>query len=196
MLDPPVTGEIEHGFLAEPGRIEIAIVHEEFVGLSCRFSHHLTVRIDDHGTCHAVMAILDAALGDRYYPGRVLIGASLQRKLVVKHSLFRSFITVLRVDRRRVETEHHHLDALQAEHSKRLRPAPVVADAHPEHAAQHAPRRKAEVAGLEVALLEMLMAALRVEFVVTGEMDLAILADSGAGLVDQYRSVEVMSVSR
>ena len=114
MFDAAVTGEIEHGFLAKPGHIKIAIVHEEFVGLSCRFSRDPTIRIDDHGTCHAVMAILDAALGDRYYPGRVLIGASLQRKLVVKHSLFRSFIAVLRVDRRRVETEHDNLDALQA----------------------------------------------------------------------------------
>jgi hypothetical protein len=62
MFDAPVAGEIEHGFLAEPRRIEIAIVHQEFVLLGGRFGYDLTIRIDDHGVRHAAMAALDAAV--------------------------------------------------------------------------------------------------------------------------------------
>src|SRR5215831_15745743 len=116
--------------------------------------------------------------------------------LVVEHTLCQAFAAVLRVDRGRVETEHHHLDALQTEHTKRLRPTPVVADAHPEHAVQHVPRRKAEVAGLEIALFKMLVTALRIKFVVTRQMDLAVLADDGPRFVGQYRGVEMMSARR
>ncbi len=114
----------------------------------------------------------------------------------MEHAPGEALAAVLGVDRRRVETEHHHLDALQSEDAKRLRPAPVVADAHAEDAVQHAPRRKAEVAGLEIAFFEMLVAAVRVKFVVAGEVNLAVLADDDPSLVHQYRRVEMMPVGR
>jgi hypothetical protein len=95
-----------------------------------------------------------------------------------------------------LKPSNHHLDALQAEDAKRFRPAPVVADAHAEHAVEHTPRRKAEVAGLEIALFEMLVTAVRIEFVVTGEMHFAVLADDHPRLVHQDRRVEMMPVGR
>src|SRR5215813_202395 len=196
MFNAPVAGKIEHGFLAKPRRIEIAIVDKKLIVLRLCFRDDLTIWVDDHAASYAMMAVLDAAFGHRHYPGRVLIGAGLQRKLVVEHALCEPFVAVLRVDRGRVETEHHHLDALQPEHAKSLRPPPVVADAHPEHAVQQAPCRKANIAGLEIALFEMLVTALRIEFIVARQMDLAVLADDDASLVDQYRSVEVMSIRR
>src|SRR5260221_1552461 len=61
---------------------------------------------------------------------------------------------------------------------------------------QHAPRRKAEVAGLEIAFFEMLVAAVRVKFVVAGEVNLAVLADDDPSLVHQYRRVEMRSEER
>src|SRR5215475_11066150 len=196
MFNAPVAGKIEHGFLAKPRRIEIAIVDKKLIVLRLCFRDDLTIWVDDHAASHAMMAVLDAAFGHRHYPGRVLIGAGLQRKLVVEHALCEPFVAVLRVDRGRVETKHHHLGALQSKHAKGLRPAPVVADAHPEHAAQQAPCRKAQIAGLEIALFEMLVTALRIEFVVARQMDLAVLANDVPLLVDQYRGVEVMAVWR
>src|SRR6516165_11515360 len=115
---------------------------------------------------------------------------------MVERALGGAFAAVLRVDGRRVEAERYHLDTLQAEHAKRLRPAPVVADAHAEHAAQHAPHQKAEVAGLEVALFEVLMAPLGIELVMTGQVDLAVLADDLPRFVHQDRRVEVIPVRR
>src|SRR5215467_4165531 len=196
MFNAPVAGKIEHGFLAKPRRIEIAIVDKKLIVLRLCFRDDLTIWVDDHAASHAMMAVLDAAFGHRHYPGRVLIGAGLQRKLVVEHALCQPFVAVLRVDRGRVETKHHHLDALQPEHAKGHRPAPVVADAHTEYAAQQAPRHKAKVAGLEIALFKMLVTALRIEFVVAGKMDLAVLADNDPRLVDEYRAIEVTSVRR
>src|SRR5262249_28973338 len=71
-----------------------------------------------------------------------------------------------------------------------LRPAPVVADAHSDDAAEAAPHREAEIAGLEVALFEMLMLASGLRRVVAGQMNLAVLADDRAGLVDEDRCIE------
>jgi hypothetical protein len=113
---------------------------------------------------------------------------------VVEHALLDSLAAPLRVDRRRVEAEHHDLDALQPHDAVGLGPAPVVADAHADDAAEHAPDREAEVARLEIALLEMLMGALRVELVMPGQMHLAVLADDGAVAIDQDRGVEVAPV--
>src|SRR5581483_10735307 len=91
----------------------------------------------------------------------------------------------LRVDGRRVEAERHHLHALQAHDAPGLGPAPVIADAHAEYAAHEAPHREAEVAGFEVALLQVLVAALPVELGMARQMHLAVLADDGAAAVDE-----------
>src|SRR5262249_59308813 len=86
--------------------------------------------------------------------------------------------------------------ARQRQHAERLRPAPVVADAHAEDAAERAPGRKPEVPRLEVALLEMLVRALGVEILMAGQMHLAVLADDAAPLVHQDRRVEVIALRR
>ena len=96
----------------------------------------------------------------------------------------------------RVEPERDHLHALQPHNPVDLGPAPVIADAHAEDAAHEAPNGKAEIARLEIALLQVLEGAGRVEFGVTGKMHLAVLADDCALAIDEDRGVEVMPIRR
>jgi hypothetical protein len=102
-----------------------------------------------------------------------------------KSRSFGAFGGLLRVHRRRVVAEHDELDPLQAQHPPGLGPAAVVADQHAHDPAHGAPDGKAEVARLEIALLEMLEGAFGVELGMAGKVDLAVLADDPAGLVDQ-----------
>ena len=134
-------------------------------------------------------ALLGAALGHADHPGAVLVGAGLHRKLVVEPRML-VVVGRRRVVQRRVVAEHHHLDALQAHDAVGLRPAPVVADAHAHDAAEGAADREAEIADLEIALLQMLERALRLVLGVAGQMDLAVLADDAAVALDQDRGVE------
>ena len=89
-----------------------------------------------------------------------------------------------------------HLHALQAHHAVDLRPAPVIADAHAEDAAHEAPHGKAEIARLEVALLQVLDACALVELGMAGQVHLAVFADDLALLVDEDRRVEMVPVGR
>src|SRR5581483_11065233 len=82
----------------------------------------------------------------------------------------------------------------QAHDAPGLGPAPVIADAHAEYAAHEAPHREAEVAGFEVALLQVLVAALPVELGMARQMHLAVLADDGAAAVDEDGGVEVVAI--
>src|SRR5205807_135799 len=75
-----------------------------------------------------------------------------------------------------------------------LRPAAIIADAHADDAAHGAPDRKAEIAGLEVALLQVLEGARRIVVDVAGQMDLAVLADDASVAVGQNRRIEAMAV--
>ena len=154
----------------------------------------LAVRIDDAASAEQRVAVLDAAFRGRDHEGRVLVGAGLHREIMVEQALLRPFLGLLRIDRRRVVAEHDHLDALQAHDAIGLRPAAVVADAHAEDAAHGAPHREAEIARLEIALLQMLERALGVELGMAGQVHLAVLADDLAVAVDQDRGVEVMAV--
>src|SRR4029450_92986 len=91
---------------------------------------------------------------------------------------------------RRVLADAHQLDALQTEHAVRLRPAPVVADEHADGAAERRVHGKAEVAGLEVALLEVLEPPPRLVLTMAGEVDLAVPAYLGAVGTHEHRRVE------
>ena len=97
---------------------------------------------------------------------------------------------VVDVEGRRVVPDEHHLDPLKAEHTERLRPAAVVADRHPEDAAERPPDREAEVADLEVALLEVLERDVRPVVGVAGQVDLPVLADDLPVRPDEDRGVE------
>ncbi len=93
---------------------------------------------------------------------------------------------------RRVVAEHDHLDVLQAHHAVGLGPAPVIADAHAEVAAHRLPHAKAQVADLEVALLQVLEGAPGLVLGVARQVDLAVLAGDLAGAIDQDRRIEAM----
>ena len=160
MLDAAVAREIEDRFLAETGRIEIAIVHDQFVVLGLALGDDLALRVDD--ACCRRSA--DARPRRRPWRRPRPRSSSGRRRPAPTAGggtwrLSGAFLALLRINRGRVVAEHDHLDALQAHDAVGLRPAPVIADAHAENAAEHAPHRKAEIAGLEIALLEMLECA-------------------------------------
>ena len=85
--------------------------------------------------------------------------------------------------------EEDHLHALKPHHAVRLGPPAVVADTHADEPAEDPPHAEAQVANLEVALLEVLEGAPRLVRGVTGHMDLSIRADETAGLIDEDRRV-------
>ena len=94
-----------------------------------------------------------------------------------------------------VVAEQDHLHALQAEHPVGLRPAAVVADAHPEDPVKGAPHRKPEIADLEVALFEMLERRFGKVVRVSGEMDLPVFRKDLTA-VHQDRGVEATDAVR
>ena len=81
---------------------------------------------------------------------------------------------------RGVVAEHGQLHPLERHHPVGLRPAAIVADAHAEDAALAPPDRPAEIAGLEIALLQMLPGAAPVQFRMARQMDLAVFANDPA----------------
>ena len=89
-----------------------------------------------------------------------------------------------------VVAEHDHLDALQAHDPVGFGPAPVVADAHAHDAAESPPYAEAEIARLEIALLQMLVNAPRLRLGMAGQVHLAVLSDDLAVAVDDDGGVE------
>jgi hypothetical protein len=55
------------------------------------------------------------------------------------------------------------------------------------------PHRKAEVAGIEITLFQMLKRSGGVVFVMAGKVNLAIFADDPAGWIDQNGRIEALS---
>src|SRR4030095_15629654 len=76
--------------------------------------------------------------------------------------------------------------------AERLGPAPVVADALADDdlVLEHLPDVEAEIADLEVLLLEMLVGRCRPVLGMPRQMDLAVLADGAAVRPDQDRGIE------
>ena len=68
----------------------------------------------------------------------------------------------------RVVAEQDEFNALHAHNAVGFGPAPIVADAHADIGAERAPDREAQIAGLEVALLEMLKRIMRAVVRVAG----------------------------
>ena len=90
---------------------------------------------------------------------------------------------------RRVVAERDDLDPLQAHDAKRLRPAPIVADAHADDGVEGAPHFEAFVADLEVALFEVLEWRVGQMLGMARQMDLAITPDDPSVALDQDRRV-------
>ncbi len=60
MFDAAVAFEIEDGFLAENGRIEIAVRDDQFIILRRCLGNDFAVRIDDHAAGNHMEAVLGA----------------------------------------------------------------------------------------------------------------------------------------
>ena len=86
---------------------------------------------------------------------------------------------------RRVVTAEDHLHTLQPHHAVGLRPAAVVADGHADEAAEHPPHAEAEIAHVEVTLLEVLERPRRLGLGMPRQVDLAVLADDASCGIDQ-----------
>jgi hypothetical protein len=95
---------------------------------------------------------------------------------------------------RRVVAQHHHLGPLQRHDAEGLGPPPVVADALADDhlVLEHLPDIEAQVADLEILLLEMLVRHRRPVIVMAGQVDLAVLADQSPVRPDQDRRIEMM----
>src|SRR5680860_1186182 len=141
--------------------------------------------MDDGRAAKHRMAILDAGFGDGYNPRAVLVGAGLHGQIIVEGSRFLGFVRILRVCRRRVETDEYHFNTLQPHDPVGFGPAPVVADAHADDAAERAPYPETGIARLEVFLLQMLEGAFRIKLVVAGQVGLAVRADNRTFPVDE-----------
>ncbi len=96
---------------------------------------------------------------------------------------------------RRVVAESNDLDPLQPHDAERLRPAPVVADAHADDRVQGAPHLEALVADLEVALFEVLERRIGQMLGMPRQMDLAVSPDDPPVALDQDRGVVTMELA-
>jgi hypothetical protein len=192
VLRLPVAREVEHRRLVRPAEREIAAGRDQLVAERAGHRHRLAGGRDDRRLADQIAALLAAGLGDADHPRRVLIGARLHRQLVVEVRE-RVVLRRGRVVERRVVAEKDHLHALQAHHAVGLRPPAVVADAHAEHAAEGAPHAEAQVADLEVSLLEVLERAIGLVLGVAGQVDLAVFPDQAPAGVDEDRGVVPMS---
>jgi hypothetical protein len=97
MLDAAMTREIEDSFLAEDGRVEIAVGKDQLIILGLRLGYDFAVRIDDHAAGNHMVSVFGAALCHRNQPGRVLIGAGLNSQAIMEPALLRPFLGFLRI---------------------------------------------------------------------------------------------------
>ncbi len=91
----------------------------------------------------------------------------------------------------RVVAAEDQLDSLEAHHPVRLRPATVVADRHPDHAAESSPYTEL-MAGLEKVPFGVLERTPRFIVLVTGDVDLAVTPDHTAVTLNQDLGVVTM----
>jgi hypothetical protein len=195
VLGTAVGGEIEHGPLEVRRQPDVAIEADHLVLLGLRAHRDLAGRRDDERVAEHAEAVLEAALGGLDEPGGVLERHRLRHDEVVVHPERRR-LGVVQVLGRSVEAERHDLCALQRQHAERLGPAAVVADQHAGNRVQVPPDAKAQVADLEVLLLEVLERGLGLVVGVPGQVDLAVLADDRAVGRDQDRGVEAARAAR
>ena len=89
------------------------------------------------------------------------------------------------VVQRRVVAAQDQLDALQPHLAVRLGPAPVVADHHPDPAAERVPHAEAVGRGLEVVALGVLERAVGLVLLVAGDVDLLERGDDRTVALDE-----------
>src|SRR4051794_40196884 len=95
-----------------------------------------------------------------------------------------------RVMERRVVAQQNHLNTLQPHDSIGLGPAPIIANAHSNHAAESSRYRESKVADLEIRFLQMLESAPRLVVGMARQVNFAILECPVALFIDEDRGVE------
>ena len=193
MLDTAVLGEVEHRLLAHLHQVEAQIGDDQLVLQRLRLGDDLARGLRDQRPADHADTFLDAGLRRGDDIARILIGAGLHDEVVVEVA------QMLRLEGggvlvRCVVAERDDLRPLQAHRAVGFRPAAVVADRHAVDGAHGAPDREAEIARLEIALLQMLPGAVRLMLGMTGQMHLAVLADDTALVVHQDRGVEMVAI--
>ena len=186
VLGPAVPREVEHRLLVGAREVEIAARGGQLVAERRAAGDDLARGRDDGALADHVAALLAAALGDAHHPGGILVRARLHHQVVVEGAeeivLGRG-----RIVHGGVVAEADQLHPLQAHHAIGLGPAPVIADAHADDAVEGAPHREAEIAHVEVALLEVLEGAPGLVLGVAGQVHLPVLADEAPRAVHQDR---------
>src|SRR5207253_72501 len=76
-----------------------------------------------------------------------------------------------------------------------LGPAAVIADRHPDLAAERLPDAKAQIAVLEIELLQVLEGHVGIVDRAAGHMDLAVLADDPPVALDQDRGIVAVALA-
>src|SRR4029453_9432362 len=188
-LRAPVGCEVEDVVLVPIAEIEVAAAHAQLVLVAMAHRYDLAGGCDDRALPDHVIALLEAALGGADHPGAVLVGAGLHHQMVVEQLERIEVETVSEADRR-VVAEHDHLDALQAHDAIGLGPPSVVADAHAHDPAEGAEHAESEITDLEIVLLQMLALPPFDSVGRARQMDLAVLADDAAALVDEDGGIE------
>ena len=175
-------GEVEDGGAAEIAHVQVAIRHDQLVVPGGGLGHDLALRVADDGMAEELVPVLHPALGHADAEAGILVAAGLDREMAVQHAqVVRLEAAPVLVDAGGVVAEHDQLDLLQPEHAPGLGPAAVVADQHADihilAADWGADHGEAEVADLEVPLLQVLHLPDRVVVLVPGQVDLAVLQD-------------------
>ena len=199
--DPPVqlgaavAVEVEQGAGVAPAPVEVAVRRDQLVTGRQRLGDDLPARGDDARLGQRVDPLLDATLGHGDDPRAVLVRTGLEHQRVVE-ALQDVLARVGRVVDGRVVAAEDQLDALEPHHAVGLGPASVVADHHPDPAAEGLPHAGLVRSRLEVVALGVLERAVGLVVLVTGDVHLAVAGDDAPVPLDEHLRVVVVSVAR
>ena len=188
MLRLAVAVEIVEALIGGAHR-EVAVGHDQLVAPTLGQRDHHAGGCDDAAMGQHVDALLRPRLARGRDPDPVLIGGRLHADEVMEGAKL-VMLRPVRQLRGRVVAEDHHLRPLQRHHPIGLGPAPVVADRHADLGPEGLEDGKAQIAGLEIHLLQMLEGQVGDVHIAAGHMDLAILADDAARPIDEDGGIE------
>src|SRR5690606_37085556 len=190
VLRPPMPLEIKYVTPVAVGQRHIAYIVDDFIVFGKRLDGDFAGGRHDARAADHMDAFFYAGLGRGGDPAGVLVGRGLQRKMVVMSRQV-PWLAQAPVSGGRVVTHHDQVHGLQAHDPVSLGPAAIVADAHADTHVARVEYRKAQVAHLEVLLLQVLYGIAVLRLRIARNVDLAILADDGAVAVHQNAGVEL-----
>src|SRR5690606_29991760 len=190
VLRPPMPLEIKYVTPVAVRQRHIAYIVDDLVVFGQRLDGDLAGGRHDARAADHMDAFFYAGLGRGGDPAGVLVGRGLQRKMVVVARQV-PWLAQAPVSGGRVVAHHDQVHGLQAHDPAGLGPAAIIADAHADTQVARVEYRKAQVAYLEVLLLQMLYGIAVLRLRIARDVDLAVLADDRAIAVHQDAGVEL-----